>query len=87
MEVWAGEKGRKVYDARKIWLELNAEGIPVARCTVERRMRELGIRGASPRAPDIAARLRGVAGLLIWSFIPFPVPPGLAPAAHFRNNR
>src|SRR5260370_1425716 len=29
------------------------------------------------RAPDIAAWLRGVAGLLIWSFIPFPVPLGL----------
>src|SRR5260370_4688441 len=29
------------------------------------------------RAPDIAAWLRGVVGLLIWSFIPFPVPLGL----------
>jgi putative transposase len=48
MEVWEGEKGRKVYGARKIWLELNSRGIPVARCTVERLMRELGIRGASP---------------------------------------
>ena len=48
MEVWEGEKGRKVYGARKIWLELNSQGIPVARCTVERLMRELGIRGASP---------------------------------------
>jgi putative transposase len=48
MEVWAGEKGRKVYGARKIWLELNSQGVPVARCTVERLMRELGICGASP---------------------------------------
>ena len=32
-----------------------------------------------PRAPDIAAWLRGVAGLLIWSFIPFPVSRGLLP--------
>ena len=48
MEVWEGGKGRKVYGARKIWLELNSRGIPVARCTVERLMRELGIRGASP---------------------------------------
>jgi putative transposase len=47
MEVWGGKKGRKVYGARKVWLELNAQGIPVARCTVERLMRELGIRGAS----------------------------------------
>ena len=48
MGVWEGEKGRKVYGARKIWLELNSQGIAVARCTVERLMRELGIRGASP---------------------------------------
>jgi len=48
MKVWGGGKGRKVYGARKIWLELNSQGIPVARCTVERLMRELGIRGVSP---------------------------------------
>jgi putative transposase len=48
METWAGDKGRKVYGARKIWLELNSRGIPVARCTVERLMRDLGIRGVSP---------------------------------------
>jgi len=48
MEVWEGEKGRKVYGARMVWLELNSRGIAVARCTVERLMRELGIRGASP---------------------------------------
>jgi putative transposase len=35
-----------VYGARKIWLVLNREGIAVARCTVERLMRELGLVGA-----------------------------------------
>jgi putative transposase len=35
-----------VYGARKVWLALNREGIPVARCTVERLMRVLGLRGA-----------------------------------------
>jgi putative transposase len=35
-----------VYGARKVWLELNREGTSVARCTVERLMRELGLRGA-----------------------------------------
>ena len=35
-----------VYGARKIWLALNREGIPVARCTVERLMRDLGLHGA-----------------------------------------
>ena len=46
VEVWKSEKGREVYGARKIWLELNAQGIEVARFTVERLMRKLGIRGA-----------------------------------------
>ena len=36
----------EVYGARKTWLELNRRGIPVARCTVERVMRENGLRGA-----------------------------------------
>jgi putative transposase len=34
-----------VYGARKVWLALNREGVDVARCTVERLMRELGLRG------------------------------------------
>ena len=35
-----------VYGARKVWLQLNREGIPVARCTVERLMRHAGLEGA-----------------------------------------
>jgi putative transposase len=35
-----------VYGARKVWLALNREGTPVARCTVARLMRDLGLRGA-----------------------------------------
>lgn len=35
-----------VYGARKVWLALNREGIPVARCTVERLMKVLGLEGA-----------------------------------------
>jgi transposase InsO family protein len=34
-----------VYGARKIHAELNREGVSVARCTVERLMREQGLRG------------------------------------------
>jgi putative transposase len=34
-----------VYGARKVWLALNREGTPVARCTVARLMRDLGLRG------------------------------------------
>ena len=36
----------RVYGAPKIWTQLNREGVPVARCTVERLMADLGIRGA-----------------------------------------
>ncbi|NHI20513.1 IS3 family transposase, partial [Phycicoccus endophyticus] len=35
-----------VYGARKVWLALNREGIPVARCIVERLMRADGLHGA-----------------------------------------
>ncbi len=35
-----------VYGARKVWLQLNREGIGVARCTVERLMRAAGLAGA-----------------------------------------
>ena len=46
--VWEDRrKGRRVYGARKVWLQLRREGIEVARCTVARLMRELGIAGAS----------------------------------------
>jgi putative transposase len=34
-----------VYGARKLWRQLQREGIPVARCTVERLMRELSLSG------------------------------------------
>jgi putative transposase len=35
----------EVYGAEKVWLGLNRQGITVARCTVERLMRELGLCG------------------------------------------
>lgn len=35
-----------VYGARKVWLQCRREGVEVARCTVERLMGELGLRGA-----------------------------------------
>jgi putative transposase len=41
--VW--NEHRQVYGADKVWAQLNREGLPVARCTVERLMRELGLRG------------------------------------------
>ncbi len=59
-----------VYGPRKVWLALNRKGIEVARCTVERLMRSLGLQGirrgkqwkttiADPtaeRAPDLVKR-------------------------------
>jgi putative transposase len=53
-----------VYGAPKIWAALNREGTRVARCTVERLMRDLGLQGAVRGRPkrttipadDLAAR-------------------------------
>jgi transposase InsO family protein len=46
-EIWRVFKQNfGVYGARKVWIQLNREGTPVARCTVERLMREMGLQGA-----------------------------------------
>ncbi|MFE5550273.1 IS3 family transposase [Streptomyces sp. NPDC056534] len=64
------EVNYRVYGARKVWRELNRQGHAVARCTVERLMRELGITGVvrgrqvittlpggqTGRAPDLVDR-------------------------------
>ena len=39
------EENFRVYGARKIWRQLGREGVAVARCTVERLMRSLGLQG------------------------------------------
>ena len=44
--VWHGP-GRGLYGARKVWRQLHREGVEVARCTVERLMRELGLSGVT----------------------------------------
>jgi len=50
MRVWEDpRKARGKYGARKVWRQLNRDGITVARCTVERLMRELGIGGVKAR--------------------------------------
>jgi transposase InsO family protein len=41
--VW--DENRQVYGARKVWRQMNREGHEVARCTVERLMKRLGIQG------------------------------------------
>jgi putative transposase len=40
------EENFQVYGARKVWRQLGREDLPVARCTVERLMRSLGLQGA-----------------------------------------
>jgi putative transposase len=40
------EENFQVYGARKIWQQLKREGQAVARCTVERLMKRLGLQGA-----------------------------------------
>jgi putative transposase len=74
--VW--DAHRQVYGADKVWAQLNREGVRVARCTVERLMRELGLRRvvrgrrsirtthsneASERPADLVARQFRAAGL------------------------
>ena len=44
LRVW--DQNYRVYGADKIWAQLNREGIKVARCTIERLMRQLGVKGA-----------------------------------------
>jgi transposase InsO family protein len=42
-QVW--NANLQVYGADKVWKQMNREGVEVARCTVERLMRRLGLRG------------------------------------------
>jgi putative transposase len=42
--VW--DEHQQVYGPRKVWRQLRREGVRIARCTVERLMREIGLRGA-----------------------------------------
>jgi len=39
------EENFEVYGVRKVWRQLKLDGIDVARCTVRRLMREMGLRG------------------------------------------
>ncbi|WP_194924208.1 IS3 family transposase [Catenulispora pinisilvae] len=64
------EQNYGVYRARTVWKQLHREGIQVARCTVERLMRDAGLTGlirggkrrttiiepTAPRPPDLVDR-------------------------------
>ena len=41
--VW--QANMRVYGADKVWKQMNREGLSIARCTVERLMKRLGLRG------------------------------------------
>ena len=43
-QVWTANF--QVYGADKVWKQMNREGVRVARCTVERLMKRMGLRGA-----------------------------------------
>src|SRR5262245_23187210 len=43
--VW--DNNDRVYGPRKVWKQLRREGYRVARCTVERLMRDLGLQGVT----------------------------------------
>jgi putative transposase len=49
--VWQEHQG--VYGADKVWAQLHREGEPVARCTVERLMRRLRLRGVVRGKPSV----------------------------------
>ena len=67
---WDREKGRGISGVRKVWRLLTRESVTVARCTVERLMRQQGLRGvcrgkqfvttrpdaAATRLPDLVQR-------------------------------
>lgn len=44
VRIWHEHK--QVYGAYKVWKQLHRESVPAARCTTERLMRSLGLRGA-----------------------------------------
>lgn len=60
--VWQGNL--QVYGVRKVWRQLQREGVPVARCTVARLMRRLGIEGV-------------VRGKKVRTTFPDPMAPSL----------
>jgi putative transposase len=45
------EENFSVYGARKVWRQMKREGFEVARCTVERLMRAMGLQGAMRGKP------------------------------------
>lgn len=66
------KENMEVYGARKVWHEMNRQGHEVARCTVERLMRQAGLRGVlrdqHPRTTRPAAETERPADLVDRDF-------------------
>lgn len=45
--IWQDSKCR--YGARKVWQQMKSDGIKVARCTVERLMKQYGLQGVNQK--------------------------------------
>ena len=67
----------RVYGPRKVWRQLRREGFVVARCTIERLMRVMGLQGA------IRGRKFKTTGAGAMSSLP---PPHTHPTDHPRNR-
>ena len=89
--VWTDN--REVYGADKVWLELNRQGISVARCTTERLMRELGLAGVR-RGRTVRTTVPGRDGTCRWNYLqpwsgplqwPYPGRPLPIPACQRRQ--
>ena len=52
--IW--DQNFEVYGVRKVWHQMRREGFDVARCTVERLMRQLGIKGVVRGKPQKTTR-------------------------------
>src|SRR4029450_271793 len=57
------DENEQVYGPRKVWRQLRREGVRVARCTIERVMRVMGLHGTSRgRAWKITTKAEATAG-------------------------
>jgi hypothetical protein len=63
-QVW--QSNMQVYGADKVWHQMNREGIQVARCTVERLMKRLGLQGAR-RGKVIRTTVPDTSAIVRWT--------------------
>jgi putative transposase len=66
-----------VYGARKLWRQLRREGVPAARCTVERLMKQVGLVGAvrgKPKRTTIADEMSARPADLVQRHFDAPSP-------------